>query len=432
LQITSARRTNTWFICQWPWVVLTFGVTIAAGWHVERPLVADSSAYRAMALGRFGDIPGSICGRFLHPTLVHVVSWVTGLNIDRAFAATSLIALAFLIGSVAWILKKVTGIGVLVLPLLSTPVLVDEMFRLYYCQDLFYAALLAGFILSLIATKSCAALLILFALCLTRESTILLSLIWVVLAWMESDRFTIVTAVTLTAAGLFVSRLFASLGTSNIHHTDEFVFLILKPPFDLLRNLFGMVLVPDEVKGMRGFACDQMTLVHLPVLLRYGSTRTFGICSPDISIPVRTLTLWLSLFGIGPAMMWSIVRRNDWKLFSDSPLWLKLMLIYGLCCFVLAPCVSFWLERDIGYAWPAFWVAIPALLRRFQLSSRAVIRLLLENLAACWIPYLFITAASDGTCRNLIFGAAALSTALILQLIALFTLKSAEHQHLAC
>jgi hypothetical protein len=221
--------------------------------------------------------------------------------------------------------------------------------------------------------------------------------------------------------GLFVSRIFGSMGMPNVHHTNELVFLALKPPFDLLRTVFGIVLVPEEVKGMRGFACTPVAAVHLPRILRYGFTKEFGICGFDLAIPLHTFTLWLSLFGVGPAVVWTFLSSRGRHLFANISLWLKLALIYGLLCFFIAPAVSFWLERDIGYAWPAFWLAAPALLRMFLPGAGQIaIVLLLEHFAASWIPY---AVAAMPNHRNL-FALVALAASIVAQAIALWSLKS--------
>jgi len=414
----SVRR---WFVPSLPWAALTLALVVAAGWPKTPPLVADSIAYRALALGRFGEVPGSISGRVLHPAFVRFVSWAASLNIDQAFLVASLITLALLIGTVAWILRQVTGFGALVLPLLLTPVLIDDMFGLYYCQDLFFAALLSCFFVTLIKGHTWLALVLLFPLYLTRESTILLALAWAALAWFESDSLIAAVCVAITVVGLFVSRKLASLGMPNVHHTNELVFLALKPPFDSLRNFFGFVLIPSEMKGMQGYACTPFAIVHLPRYLSYGSTRQFGICRPDPAIPLHTLTLWLSLFGIGPAVLWTLVKRNGRHVFMSGPLWLKLATVYGLLAFFFAPFVSLWLERDIGYAWPVVWLAAPAIFKQgYPAATRGMVAgLLLENLAACWMPYaLAINLGSQSFLR-----VAALCSALAMQAAALLTLR---------
>src|ERR1700719_1277025 len=142
-----------------------------------------------MALGQFSNVGASITGRVLHPFFVHFVSWAAGLNIDQAFLVVALLTLALLIVTVAWILGYLTGMGALVLPLLLTPVLVDDMFGLYYCQDLFYAALLGCFFVLLTKGHTGLALILLLPLYLARESTILLAFAWAAIAWFEADYF---------------------------------------------------------------------------------------------------------------------------------------------------------------------------------------------------------------------------------------------------
>jgi len=120
------------FASPWPWAVLTFALVAAAGWPKTPPFIADSVAYRAIALGQFGNVGASITGRVLHPFFVHFVSWAARLNIDQAFLVIALVTLALLIVTVAWILGYITGMGALVLPQLLTPVLVNDMYQVSY------------------------------------------------------------------------------------------------------------------------------------------------------------------------------------------------------------------------------------------------------------------------------------------------------------
>ena len=213
---------------------------------------------------------------------------------------------------------------------------------------------------------------------------------------------------------------FASLGQPNAHHTNEFAFLALKPPFDALRNLLGIVLVPPEMKGRPGFTCTPVSTFELPRFLRYGTTTQFGMCYPDLLGPVHTYTLFLAIFGIGPAILWMAFRSNPRRILSPaSPAWLRVSIIYGLMAFFVAPFVSFWLERDFGYAWPAFWIAAPVLLQSYAaLSSTLVCVLLAENFAAAWLPY-WLSVAREGSLAPV-----ALGVALLIQLAACLTLRT--------
>ena len=87
--------------------------------------------------------------------------------------------------------------------------------------------------------------------------------------------------------------------------------------------------------------------------------------------------------------------------------------------FFIAPAVSGWLERDIGYAWPLFCLAIPALFKARFPSSGITVALLLENCVAGWIPYTLITSPGH---REL-FAITALFAAVVMQAAALWTLR---------
>jgi hypothetical protein len=402
-----------------PWAVLTFACVVVAGWRTSRPLYADSIAYRALALGRYEEVMSSIAGRILHPAFVRLVCRVSGLNIDDAFLLVAVIALAVLVANVAWIMKQTTGAGALVLPLLFTPVVTRYMFGLYYCQDLFYAALLSGLFIALMRGRTAVALILLLPLYLVRESTVLLALVWASIAWFESDWTTPVACGVMTLIGLGMSRIFANLGQSNIHKINELVFLALKLPFDSLRNLMGIVLVPSEMEGRPGFTCVPIVTVLLPRFLRYGRTTQFGICSLDLQLPLHTYALLLSLFGIGPTVLWSLWRRNALRAFvTGAPRWCKIALTYGLLAFLLAPAVSFWLERDIGYSWPAFWIATPFIFHKlFPALPGMVAILLVENAFSCWIPYWLLNCSTGPRLLP------ALGAALLMQGLVLWTLR---------
>ncbi len=410
-----------WLAPPFPWAAFTFGLLVAAGWMKTAPFIAvDSLEYRAMALGRFNEVLGSISGRVLHPAFVRLLSFALSMNIDRAFFIVALASLATFIWTVAWLLRQAVGCAALVLPLLFTPLVVEEMFRLYYCQELFYAALLGCFFVALCKGCKQVALIILFALFLTRESTILLALVWATIAWSESDFQLVGGCIGATLAGVVCSRMFAALGQPNLHHVNELAYLALKPPFDTLRNLFGVVLVPPEMQGQPGFTCVPFLTIRFPHLFSYGLIKQCGICRPDLHIPLHTMILSLSLFGIGPAVLWSIFRSDSLSTLPITTRWLKVAGISGLLFFLAAPEVSLWLERDLSYAWPLFWLAIPAFLpmiRPFSVTITAV--LLLENSVASWIPYLLVKLQPD-TWR---FSLLALCFAVAMQAVALLSLR---------
>jgi len=370
------------------WVTVAYALGLLLGWPKSRPLIADSVDYRALAMGETNQVLGSIAGRILHPLTVRAVSLAAGVNIDRAFFIVDLTALAVLLLTVGWIMKRTLGSAVYLLPLLLTPVLVKDMFWLYYCQDLFYAALLACFFVLLISDHLWLAVLLMFPLYLTRESTLLLAASVAGVAWLRSKRLLAGACGLVTVAGMAVARSFAARSLPNIHHMNEFAFLALKVPLDSMRNLMGIMLVPNELAGNAGFTCRPLAIIHLPTWLHVGILTQFGVCSPDLLMPLRTLTYWLTFFGIAPAVLGVILVRVG-KSALTKDVWLAIAVIYGISCYAIAPFVSLWLERDMAYAWPAFWLAAPVLFKTFCRARSGVVWVLLAaNAVICWLPYM--------------------------------------------
>jgi len=403
------------------WVAVAYTLALLLGWPKSLPLIADSVDYRALAMGRTNEVLGSIAGRILHPLTVRGVQLVARVNIDRAFFIVDLAALAVLLLTVGWIMKRTLGSAVWLLPLLLTPVLVKEMFWLYYCQDLFYAALLACFFVLLITDHVWLAIALMFPLYLTRESTLLLAATVAGVAWLRSEKLLAGACGLITVAGMAVARIFAARGLPNVHHMNEFAFLALKVPLDSMRNLMGIILVPNELAGHAGFTCRPLAIIHLPTWLHVGILTQFGVCSPDLLMPLRTLTYWLTFFGIAPAVLGVILVRVG-KSALTKDVWLAITVIYGLSCYAISPFVSLWLERDMSYAWPAFWLATPVLFKRFcSVRSGVVGVLLAANAFICWLPYVvgcfdtadmwrlvmvcFVSIVTDSVAVGMIWGA---------------------------
>jgi hypothetical protein len=354
-------------------------LTAILGMPRSLPLIMiDSVRYRQMALRNFSNVPGSIAGRFLHPAVVYCLSHAAHIDVDRAFLAVALASLlVFVVGLVA--LAETSPVATVAV--VFSPVLLI-MFSLFYVQDLFYAALLTIFFLALRSQRDWLAVAMLPLLYFTRESTLLLGLIVLVASVLASRRVLAVGSVCAAVAGLFVTRVMASYGLPNVHHLNEFIFLFAKVPADLARNVFGVIVVPNSLRGYPGYTCAPMAAFSLPAWLRLGIVREVGICAPNPRSPLLTFTLWLSFFGILPLTTASAVFAGAWRLMSRCAFWEKIAFAYGVAYFLIAPAVSVWLVRDMGYAWPAFWL-VGARVSDFGRSKK----LLFLHLLACWLPF---------------------------------------------
>jgi uncharacterized protein (DUF983 family) len=351
-------------------------------------ITADSVSYRDFALGHVSTVMASIAGRFLHPMMVRGVSLMSGANIGSAFFGVAIVSLVTLALALSMMIGSFSSPW-LAPAIVFAPVLATHLFGLYYTQDLFHAGLAAVFFCALLYRRTGLALLVLFALYLTRESTIVLGAVLAIGAALRSNRRMALWTAAVSIVGYAISRHAASFGMPNVHHVNEFVFLAMKVPFDLTRTVLGVILVPNTVRGNPGFTCAPVMIWSLPAWLRFGELRDCGVCRPDIALPLHTFGLALTLFGIGPVILAKVLLSHWRKIALEAPLWVFVAVAYGVLIYLVSPAVSFWLERDFGYAWPAFWIATPWLLSKYYALERAqVLKLLGANLAVCWIPRL--------------------------------------------
>ena len=286
--------------------------------------------------------------------------------------------------AVAWILKKLTHLPLLILPLLLSPVS-SQFISSFYHHDLFYAALLALFFLTLWREKPwILSFVILVALFLTRESTLLLSLCIIAVAWIKSKRKIIIPVAAASLLGLAVTSYVTRSSPANVHQMNNLVYLILKIPFNLFQNVFGIKIWLNTFVKVE----PALFSVELPKWLHLGSVSAVGLC-PWLPIhPLTTLFLFLTSFGVAPLLLRDSLSKFRRRIFAEMPAWFLLLLTYGLISFLITPVLGTSLSRYIGYGWPAFWLAVPALVAKYyRLPKKAMLRLVLLHILVSWIPF---------------------------------------------
>ncbi len=322
-------------------------------------------------------------GRFLHPLLARLISDVTSLDLNKSFYFLGLLSLLILCIAATWLLSRWTQAPWLIVPLLLTPA-TGQFVSSFYHHDLFYAALLA--LLFLILWKEKIWFLsfgILMALFLTRESTLLLSLCIIGVAWIKNRRRIIIPVVTASLLGLALASYVTRSSPANVHHMNDIVYLILKIPFNFLQNVFGTKIWLNTFVKVE----PPLFTIELPKWLPLGSVSAVGLCPWLPIFPLTTLFLFLTSFGIAPLLAWSGLRKFRHQIpRQTSPLSL-LLIIYGLISFLITPALGSSLARYIGYAWPAFWLAVPALTVRYYDPPRnTALRLVMLHVLVSWIP----------------------------------------------
>jgi hypothetical protein len=374
---------------QRPLSVILLAVSCAAlitviHWSRLTTLSWEGTYYYALAQKGPQQIEKPYAGRILHPLLARLISDVTNLDLDKSFYLLGLLSLLTLSIAVTWILNQLIHVPLLIVPLLLSPAL-GPFISSFYHHDLFYAALLALLFLTLWQEKawllSSGLLLTLF---LTRESTLLLSVCIIGVAWHKAKRKIMIPVIAASLLGLALISYVTRSSPANVHHMNNFVYLVLKIPFNFFQNVFGVkIWLNTFVK-----AEPPLFIVELPKWLPLGSVSAVGLCPWLPIFPLTTLFLLLTSFGIGPLLL----RRGLWKFRrliprQISPL-LLLLLAYGLVSFLITPVLGSSLARYIGYGWPAFWLAVPALVvKYYDLPNKAALRLVVLHILVSWIPF---------------------------------------------
>lgn len=322
----------------------------------------DGEWYVALARARPYQVGKPFSTRVLHPYFAASLASIGGINIDQAFLWIAVFSLLVCTISASYFITRTTHSPPLAFALLMSPLLY-EYFTRCYLQDLFHAAILALFFVALAHERLMIALALLFAAVLTRESTLVLSAVLMVWALVGRRKALVLGAGLVSAAGLLVTSIAGGFGQGNIHGIHQLLYLVLKVPFNFLKNVAGVVLWSNtHAAYMPGYP-SPVFVYPLPDWLWFGSVRAIGLCPFDPSYPITTALLLLTEFGILPAAAALVLVRSRGRLFAGQPWWMKVAFTYGALAFLAGPCIGA-VYRLAGYGWPAFWLAAPALFFR--------------------------------------------------------------------
>jgi hypothetical protein len=391
------------------WGFVLAALVAIAGWPRTWPQLPDVDQYRTLALAGPAQVRDPFAGRIIPPLASRAVAAATGMNIDAAFLAVNVAALVLFAIALAKVLDDVAGAPALAVALGFTPLIVNEFWMTYY-GDLFHASLAAWFFLAMMRRWLALALGLLVALLLTRESTLLLVAALIALALARGDRRLLAATVGASAAGLAIVAVLNGRALANAHAVNGVVFLMLKVPFEFARNLLGLDLLPNTLIAA-GKPCTPLLVVGLPRWLRAGALSSVSFCGFRAQWAAYCWTMLAAVFGVCPGAMASVLVMRGRRALASAPLWLAIAVVYGALAYAFGPGQGVWLEREIGYGWPLFWIALPALAAPLVRDSPcAVAALLALNLAAAWLPE--ATGRIAGDAPGFYFAALAAAVAL--------------------
>ncbi|MGA2433899.1 MAG: hypothetical protein ABSG25_01295 [Bryobacteraceae bacterium] len=380
------------------WRILVFAALATAVLGVcwfpgFKPPQSDGGWYRMMAQGHTRDVYFYYAGRILHPLVVRTVSALTGLDTTASFFAVGVAALGVLFGCLGLLLNGSALPRPVPAVLLCCPAVLI-VFQNYYGQELFHAALVAAFFLAFCRNRW-AALPLLFACYITRESTILLSLAAIAIALRYKRRGYAIALAATTACGMFVVSAAVSQAIPNKHQLNPVLMYALKVPYNVCYNLLGLVFWTDTNAATT--LCIPARTAAVPAWLHLGAIHTIGFCGFSPSNVFGTAVSYLATFGIGPALAICLFTGKRRALASHHDETVSVALLYGVLALVAAAVIGNTPERYVLYAWPLFWLAMPTVLvRAVRLRSRDWLILGALYVSAAWLPFVIERALAPG------------------------------------
>ena len=412
------------------WVALLQAAVVTATlaaptWSLNHRL-ADYDSYASIAQGRMSEVMKPFANRVLAASVVRAVTAATGLSTEQGFAVVGLLSLFCIAACIAAVLNSTTKQPAFVFALLLIPWLLD-LFREYYLPDLPHAALAAAYFLLLVKGRYWESVVLVLLMQLTREATVLLAAVAVVVLIRDGRWKPALASAGAVAAAMAVVAYATHDAHPNVHHINTVLYLVLKVPFNIAKNLFGVILWTDSLADKELLPVWTM---DLPSWLQTGSIHKIGYYALDPEPPMVMLWSFLTLFGVVPILLTRELRLR-WKRRVGAGIlqpWAQIALAYGLISFFIGPALGASARRLIGYGWPAFLLAGPLLLAgSYRFDKRTAVGLLIVHVLACWVPWALVKSM-PGSIPLL---AAALGLAIMLNLAAWMLIGQARPEHVA-
>ena len=333
----------------------------------------DSVSYRLMA--RCEPACRPYANRILHPAIAGAVNRILTANEEGCPSCENIsFVLIAIVSSIAFYLCVIPLIRPIRPRWLVLPLLVSPLWWVWggniFLQDMFAAALTAILLLFLRRPgfrPALASLVVLFLLQVTRESTMLLSLALIALAFCHHRWRLAVGALMAMALGMVVVAYASKNALPNTNELGGGVYMVAKAIANGLRNFTGVIPWNDGYAAHIPWHYPDPPLwkCTLPAFLQMGNVHEVGVYKFMPGMVLRTFAFWLLYFP-GTIVLMLIRRKGLFRAFAAefraSPLYIQYAFVVGALFWILAPFSGTSIERLVGYAWPLFWVALPAML----------------------------------------------------------------------
>jgi hypothetical protein len=328
--------------------------------HSESVFVAgDARFYLGIAIGDYSQVMQPFASRQLGAlvvaALVHVLHW----TVERGFLVEGGVSIVVMIAAIYPLALRTAAPRWLLFAMALVPFWAFLLQDLVL-PDLWYSALLAVMLLMLASERMLGAALMMFPLMLSRESTSLTLICFLIAGWgWMRWRDRIIAVVSTIAGSVMVSHL-AARAQPNLEQLPESIYMLAKVPWNFMHNVLGIT----PWSNVNPELCT-VPIWTMPVHL--GPVRAIGICGFSLAGWIEMTQAMLNDFGLLPllvAFLWWRCRK-----FATRNVLLRFTLLYGGVSVLVAPMLGTWFVRLIGYAWPLFFVALPLLFDRLVEAS---------------------------------------------------------------
>ena len=320
---------------------------------------SDTTHYLNLAAGRPAMLP--FASRQLGPLVVRGLSHLPGVTIVRGFLIVGLTALVFFFCTVMFLLVR-SGAQRWMIAAIAGMFFWAEQFNALVLPDIFYSALLCGFLLLLRKGWVMAAALMMLPLAMARESTVLTLLCFLLAGWKMLRWREILTAVGSVAGGILAVKGLTANALANREHISPTFYLFAKMPWNFLKNFLGLNPWANVYP-----ACAVPAWQHA---VHLGPLQAIGYCGFEGWLPVRLAGAALASFGLLPLLVFRVRRVAQWVGGRDD-LMVRFCFLYGVVSFCLAGALGDRVLRLFGYGWPLFLVALPVGLGRLGVGFRS-------------------------------------------------------------
>ena len=332
--------------------VITGAYAFAAGlWGRSFLTMTDVGWYIRLASGDIHRVMQPFASRQLGPAVVRFLSWALHWPVERAFVLEGTISMIVLVAVVYLLMMRTTA------PrwILAAVAVVPFWPQLYFglgLPDLWYAAMIAIFLMLLAQRHFLAAAFMMLPLMLSRESTSLVLVCFLIAGWRPLGwRGRLLALGSALAGTVFIQHLTAH-NPGNREHLPQSVYMLSKIPWNFMRNVLGIIPWSNVYPQL----CRAPVWQHS---LELGPIHAIGVCGISENQSIMALFELTTVFGLLPLLtifLWWRSRRQ-----KGRSLLLNFCLLYGGVSVLLSPLLGAGVGRLLGYSWPFCLVALPLL-----------------------------------------------------------------------